>query len=222
MCGRISRQTSTIEEKRAYWLWHAWGPHVQEVRQNLFISLWENGIDRCRACENPRPKPYICTCVCVCIYVYVRVCVCICMYACMYIQTYVYRYYVLINPPIPFITSSRCKRLHNFRPVEILLHERGRPRVPLCNVLKMSFIFFKAITLYFCVLFEFCFTREGAQGPPLVNPLNNVFSNLWFIIFFKKDHFENGLKTCRLYILYRYTYIRMYNTYVRMYIHVTS
>jgi hypothetical protein len=182
MCGRISRQTSTIEEKRAYWLWHAWGPHVQEVRQNLFISLWENGIDRCRACENPRPKPYICTCVCVCIYVYVRVCVCICMYVCMYIQTYVYRYYVLINPPIPFLTSSRCKRL----------------------------------------LLKFCFTREGAQGSPFVNPLNNVFSNLWFIIFFKKDHFENGLKTCRLYILYRYTYIRMYNTYVRMYIHVTS
>ncbi len=27
----------------------------------------------------------------------------------------------------------------------------------------MSFIFFKAITLYSCVLFKFCFTREGAQ-----------------------------------------------------------
>jgi hypothetical protein len=25
------------------------------------------------------------------------------------------------------------------------------------------------------VLFKFCFTREGAQGSPLVNPLNNVF-----------------------------------------------
>jgi hypothetical protein len=25
------------------------------------------------------------------------------------------------------------------------------------------------------VLFKFCFTREGAHGPPLVNPLNNVF-----------------------------------------------
>jgi hypothetical protein len=26
---------------------------------------------------------------------------------------------------MPYITSSRCKRLHKFRPVEILLHERG-------------------------------------------------------------------------------------------------
>ena len=35
--------------------------------------------------------------------------------------------YILIKPPLPYITSSRCKRLHNFRPVEILLHERGDP-----------------------------------------------------------------------------------------------
>ena len=34
-----------------------------------------------------------------------------------------------------------------------------------CNVLKMSFLlFFKAISLVFCVLFKFCSTREGAQG----------------------------------------------------------
>ncbi len=42
------------------------------------------------------------------------------------------------------------------RPAEILLRERGRPRVPPCNVLKMSvFYFFKVITLYFYVLLKF-------------------------------------------------------------------
>ena len=64
-------------------------------------------------------------------------------------------------------------------------------------------------TRWFCVLFTFCFTREGAQGPPLVNPWNNVCLKIYdanhFIFFFlKQNHFENGLKTCRLYILYRY------------------
>ena len=108
----------------------------------------------------------------------------------MYVHTYVYTCYVLIRPPIPYITSSRCKRLHKFCPVEILLHERGRLRVPPCNVLKNVF-FFKAITLYFCVLFKFCFTREGAQGPPLVTSLKNVFFifftaiTLYFCVLFK-------------------------------------
>ena len=54
----------------------------------------------------------------------------------MYVCIYVYMCYVLIRPPIPYITSSRCKRLHKFCPVEILLHERGYPRVPPCKPLK--------------------------------------------------------------------------------------
>ena len=54
------------------------------------------------------------------------------MYVCMYVHTY----YVLIRPPIPYITSSRCKRLHKSRPVETLLHERGYPRPPPCKPLK--------------------------------------------------------------------------------------
>jgi hypothetical protein len=49
----------------------------------------------------------------------------------MYIHTYIHTCYVLIRPPIPYITSSRCRRLHKFCPVEI------------------------------------CFTRKGAQGPPI-------------------------------------------------------
>ena len=52
------------------------------------------------------------------------------MYAC--IHTHVYTCYVLSNPPIP---SSRCKYFVVLRPVEILLHERGRPSHPPCNVL---------------------------------------------------------------------------------------
>ena len=43
---------------------------------------------------------------------------------------------------------------------------------------------------WFCVLFKFCFMREGAQGPPLVNPLNKVFFKFMMLItsfFFKKS-----------------------------------
>jgi hypothetical protein len=83
------------------------------------------------------------------------VCIYACMHLCMYIRTYVRMYtyrmwsvgmyvhtcYVLIKPTMPYITSSRCKRLHKFRPVEILLHEKGYPRVPPCNVLKNVFFF---------------------------------------------------------------------------------
>jgi hypothetical protein len=39
------------------------------------------------------------TCVCVCVYVYVSVCACV----------YVHTCYVLIKPPMPYISSSRCK-----------------------------------------------------------------------------------------------------------------
>jgi hypothetical protein len=34
----------------------------------------------------------------------------------------------------------------------------------------------------FYVLFKFCFTREGTQGSPLVNPLNNVFFKFMMLI----------------------------------------
>jgi len=70
--------------------------------------------------------------VCVC------VCVCVCVYECMY--TYVYTYvcdtyihtcYVLISPPIPYITSSRCKRLRILRPVEIMFFLSFRRAPPL-------------------------------------------------------------------------------------------
>ncbi len=46
----------------------------------------------------------MCVCVCVCIHIYIR------MYYIhaydTYIHTYAHTYYVLINPPIPYITSS--------------------------------------------------------------------------------------------------------------------
>ena len=52
----------------------------------------------------------------------------------MYVH--VHTCYVLIRPPIPYITSSRCKRLNKFCPIEILLHKRTNPRVPPCKHLK--------------------------------------------------------------------------------------
>ena len=45
---------------------------------------------------------YICLCVCVCVCVCVYVCECV--YVCIY--TYIHTYYVLIDQPIPYITSS--------------------------------------------------------------------------------------------------------------------
>ena len=119
------------------------------------------------------------------------------MYVCTHM--YVHMWYVLIRPPIPYITSSRCKRLHKFRPIEILLHVRGYPRVPPCNVLKKCLFFFTAITLYFWVLLKFCFTREGAQGSPLVTYLQNVFFffkaiTLYFYVLFKYCLTREGAK----------------------------
>ena len=48
-------------------------------------------------------------------------------YTCIYVRMCC----VLIRQPIPYITSSRCKRLHKFRPVEILLQKRNNTRTPL-------------------------------------------------------------------------------------------
>ena len=94
-------------------------------------------IGRWRACC----PPHSCTTTYVCIYVYIYV-------VCMYIR--MHTCYVLIRPPIPYITSSRCKRLHKFCPVEILLHEWGRLRVPLCNVLKNVFFLKSNHTYVLC------------------------------------------------------------------------
>ena len=79
--------------------------------------------------------------ICICMYIHTYVCMCVCMYIHTYIHTYIRMCCVLIRPPIPYITSSRCKRLHKFRPVEILLHKRTHPRVPPCNDLNNLFIF---------------------------------------------------------------------------------
>ena len=63
----------------------------------------------------------------------------------VWIHTYVHTCYVLTKPPIP---SSRCKDFVFLRPVEILLRERGHPRVPPCNVLKFYFFIFLKQSLY--------------------------------------------------------------------------
>jgi hypothetical protein len=55
----------------------------------------------------------------VCMYVCMYVCVCVCVHVCMHVYTNVHTYYVLINPPIPYITSSPLCLLHKFRPKKI-------------------------------------------------------------------------------------------------------
>jgi len=58
---------------------------------------------------------YVCVYVCMCVCMYV--CMYVCMFVCMHVCMYVYTYCVLIKPPIPYIASSRCKRLDKLRPV---------------------------------------------------------------------------------------------------------
>ena len=82
---------------------------------------------------------------------YIYACIYVCIH--MYIRMYVHMCYVLIHPPIPYITSSRCKRLHKFRPVEILLHKRTNPRVPPCNDLNIFVLIYEVITSYFFYIF---------------------------------------------------------------------
>ena len=53
-------------------------------------------------------------CIYIHIYIYVYICIHICMYVCI-----IHTYYVLINPPIPYITSSPLCLLHKFRPKKI-------------------------------------------------------------------------------------------------------
>ena len=48
---------------------------------------------------------YVCMCMCVCVYVCMCVCVYVCMCVCVYVCMCVHTYYVLINPPMPYITS---------------------------------------------------------------------------------------------------------------------
>ena len=47
--------------------------------------------------------------------------------------------YVLIRPPIPYITSSRCKRLYKFCPKKFLLHKRANTSPPPFNDLNNLF-----------------------------------------------------------------------------------
>jgi hypothetical protein len=62
------------------------------------------------------------------------------MYACMYCMRGMHVCTYVIRPNSPthtiYYASSRCKRLHKFRPIEILLHKRTNPRVPPCEPLK--------------------------------------------------------------------------------------
>ncbi len=60
----------------------------------------------------------------------------VCWFLCMYVCIYIRVTYILIRPPIPYITSSRCKRLHKFRPKKFLLHKRTNTTVPHCNDLN--------------------------------------------------------------------------------------
>ena len=117
----------------------------------------------------------------------------------MYIYNmYVHMCCVLIRPPMPYITSSCCKRLHKFRPIEILRQKRTNPRVPPCKPLK-KYVF----RFYDVKHFIKCFKKKSLHRA-LKKRIFKIYDINHFILFFKKHHFENGLKTCRLYIFYRY------------------
>jgi hypothetical protein len=80
------------------------------------------------------------------------------------VYIYVHTCYVLIYPPIPYIASTRCKYFVVLRPVEILLHERGRPSPPPCNVLKIClFLFFLKQSLY---IFTSCLNFASRERTP--------------------------------------------------------
>ena len=139
---------------------------------------------------------------------------------CMYVHTC----YVLIKPPMPIHYVLAAVFASCFYVLKSLLHEWGH---------IFYYVRFAVFASCFYVLFKFRFVREAAQGGTLVNPLKimcffiydaNYFINVlqkkncfiaplkfcfifdvnYFINFFKKICFENGLKTGRLYILYRY------------------
>ena len=44
----------------------------------------------------------------------IQICMYVCMYVCIYVYTYVHTCYVLIKPPIPYITSSPLCLLRGF------------------------------------------------------------------------------------------------------------
>ena len=133
------------------------------VRMHVYVCM-----SRCTPTNTRTHDEHVEVCSACQYMLYIYVCMC---------NTYVLR---PNRPAIPYITPSRYKRLHNFRPVEILLHERGYRRVPPCNVLKMSFFlfFFKSNHFIFFVLKKSHFIRGVTQGSPLVNPLHRVFEIL--------------------------------------------
>jgi hypothetical protein len=104
----------------------------------VLLQGWPMTCERMHARTHVRTHARVCVCVCVC------VCMCACMYVCIHMCC------VLIRPPIPYITSSRCKRLDKFRPVEILLHKRTHPRPPpYKDIIIYFFKIYEVITSYF-------------------------------------------------------------------------
>ena len=97
------------------------------------------------------PISYVCVCVCVC------VCVSMVVHTC----------YVLIKPPIPYITFSRCKKKFILLYVLLKLNfmRELTQESPLVTSLKRSFCILKVITLFFDVLLKFYFMRELTLSP---------------------------------------------------------
>ncbi len=102
---------------------------------------------------------------------------------------------VLTNPPIP---SSRCKHFVVLRPNIFSFHKSANPRPPPCNDLQ-KLIFFNLWSNHFvnftCIKYSI-FVKSCCK---IFFKITNHFED-----FFKKIYFINGLKTWRLYILYRY------------------
>ena len=140
---------------------------------------------------------------------------------------YVHTSYVLIKPPMPYITSSRCKRLHDFRPVEILLHKRTNPSPPPCNVLKnVSFIFFKSNHFMFLRPDKNLLRERGCPRVPPCKPLQKhvfkIYDVKHFINFFQKKSLHRALNFFYLWwkSLHKLFFLKKnhFDTYVCMYV----
>jgi hypothetical protein len=92
-------------------------------------------------------------------------CVCVCV--CVCVSMVVHTCYVLIKPPIPYITFSRCKKKFILLYVLLKLNfmRELTQESPLVTSLKRSFCILKVITLFFDVLLKFYFMRELTLSP---------------------------------------------------------
>ncbi len=127
----VATHAGTGKFSKVLSIWWLYALYSKYTRALTFRVLWQTTLGQappptpCPRCLAPRcfEAQVIPALLYLLIYMYVhilykythvcvRIYICRCMYVCIYIHTR----YVLIRPPIPYITSLRCKRLHKVRP----------------------------------------------------------------------------------------------------------